>query len=113
MSLLGWTSPHYIQHGSQTKVFLKKATLSDFGRINSVPDGETAQKSAKPYQRNAGEFVPYSRTCARRSAFTGDFSKTAERISTRLSRQTADGGWQMDWNEKKNVWLKLLKSVGV
>jgi len=80
-------SPAHITSNMAAKQgnFSKKAALSDSDYINSVPDGENT---------NIGQAVPEKHwrvrthpwTCARRFSFTGDFSKTAERISTKLSR---------------------------
>ena len=58
MSLSGWTGPPYIQHGDQTMKFFKKPTLFDSRRINFVPEGKTAQKSAKLNPRKIGELAP-------------------------------------------------------
>jgi len=62
---------------------------------------KTAQKSANPCPRNVGEFV---RTLGPVRSACRSPAKTVERISTKLSRQTADG--------LEIMWFKLLKSIG-
>ena len=56
-----WRDPLtlYPTWGPNEGIF-QKATLNNFGRINSVPDGENRTKSAKPCPGNVGVFVhPY------------------------------------------------------
>ena len=43
--------------GDQIRALFQKTTLSDSGRIESVLDGETIQKSPNSCPRNVGEFV--------------------------------------------------------
>jgi len=75
MSLLGWTGPHYIQHGGQTREFFKKAILSV---RHFVLDGKNCTKIGRAIPKK----LWWVWTCAWRSTFTSTLLKTAERILT-------------------------------
>jgi len=63
---------------------------------------ETAQKIGQAVPEKRWRVCIHPRTCAQRLSFTGNFSKTAKRISTKLSGQTADGmGWNMACNARR------------
>ena len=105
-----WVDPPTLNLTWQpNKLIFKKATLSDSGLINSARNGENRIKIDQAMPEKRWRVCTHSQTCARRSPFTGDFSKTAEQISTKIFRQTAD----VIWGGIENVWFKRLKLVGV
>ena len=98
MSFLGWTGPHYIQHGGQTREVFNKAMLSKSSWINSVLEGKNCTKIDQAMPQKCCQ------VCTSLGPVCGASPSPA--IFPRLpngSQPNFPGRQQMGWNRKHVV----------